>query len=247
MWRSAMRSIIARRRRLLATCSAVLLGVAFLTGTLVLVRAVTTGFTDLVTTAYAGTDAVVRSSVLVGSGDSPEWGLIDLSLADTVVAVDGVAAAAPRIEGSGRIVGADGEQVGGSGPTVTGNWVDDDRLNPYDLDGGRMPGAPGEVVIDRAAADEGNLAVGDPTVVLTPDPIDVTVVGLATFGARTARARPHTPPSPSSSPPRSSCPSRVWRPASRLPQNRGSASRSSSAGSVPCCPMVSRRSPATRS
>ena len=182
MWRTTMRSIIARRRRLFAACSAVLLGVAFLTGTLVLVRAVTTGFTDLVTTAYAGTDAEVRSSVVVGSGDFPERGLIGLSLADTVAAVDGVATATPRIEGSGRIVGADGEQVGGSGPTITGNWVEDQRLNPYDLAEGRIPAAPGEVVIDRAAADEGDLGVGDTTVVLTPDPIDVTVVGLATFG-----------------------------------------------------------------
>ncbi len=143
----------------------------------------TTGFTDLVTTAYAGTDAVVRSSVVVGSGDLPERGLVDRSLADTLAAVDGVAAVAPRIEGSGRIVGTDGEQVGGSGPTTTtGNWVEDERLNPYHLAEGRIPAASGEVVIDRAAANEGDLAVGDTTVVLTPDPIDVTVVGLATFG-----------------------------------------------------------------
>jgi putative ABC transport system permease protein len=182
MWRTTLRSIAARRRRLLATCSAVLLGVAFLSGTLVLIGTVTSGFSDILADANAGTDALVRSSVEVGGGDHPERGLVDRSLADTIAAVDGAAAVAPRIESSGRIVGADGDPIGGGGPTIVGNWVDDDRLNPYDLAEGRAPAAPGEVVIDAAAAAEGDLAVGDRTVVRTPDPLDVTIVGVATFG-----------------------------------------------------------------
>jgi putative ABC transport system permease protein len=182
MWRTTLRSIAARRRRLLATCSAVVLGVAFLSGTLVLIGTVTDGFSGILADATAGTDALVRSSVEVGAGDFPERGLIDRSLADKIAAVDGAAAVAPRIESSGRIVGADGDPVGGGGPTIAGNWVDDDRLNPYDLAEGRAPAAPGEVVIDKAAADEGDLAVGDRTVVRTPDPVDVTIVGVATFG-----------------------------------------------------------------
>jgi putative ABC transport system permease protein len=182
MWRTTLKSIAAHQRRLLATCSAVLLGVAFLSGTLVLINTMTNGFSDILADANAGTDALVRSSVEVGSGDFPERGLIDRSLADTIAAVDGVAAVAPRIENDGRIVGADGDPIGGDGPTTVGNWVTDDRLNPYDLAEGRAPAAPGEVVIDKAAAEEGDLAVGDTTVVRTPDRVDVTIVGLATFG-----------------------------------------------------------------
>jgi putative ABC transport system permease protein len=183
MWRTTLRSIAARRRHLLATCSAVLLGVAFLSGTLVLIGTVTSGFSDILADANAGTDALVRSSVEVGLEDVTERGLIDRSLTGTIAAVDGVAAVAPRIESSGRIVGADGDPIDGGGPTVVGNWVDDDRLNPYDLAEGRAPAAPGEVVIDKAAATEGDLAVGDRTVVRTPDPVDVTIVGVATFGS----------------------------------------------------------------
>jgi putative ABC transport system permease protein len=67
-----------------------------------------------------------------------------------------------RIENNGRIVGADGDPIGG-GPTIAGNWVTDARLNPYDLAEGRVPAAPGEVVIDKAAAEDGELAVGDTT------------------------------------------------------------------------------------
>jgi putative ABC transport system permease protein len=182
MWRTTFRSISAHKRRLLGTSSAVLLGVAFLSSTLVIYRTLVDGFADLLTDAYAGTDALVHSSNEVGREGINERALIDRSLVDTIAAVDGVAAVAPRIENDARIVGADGDPIGGSGPTIAGNWVDDDRLNPYDLAEGRAPAAPGEVVIDKAAAEAGDLAVGDGTVVRTPDPVDVTIVGLATFG-----------------------------------------------------------------
>jgi putative ABC transport system permease protein len=180
MWRATLKSITAHKRRLLATCSAVLLGVGFLSGTLVLAQTMTSGYSDIVAKATAGTAAVVRSSDEIGSVIT-ERGLVDRALADTIAAVDGVAAVAPRIETDGRIVGADGDPIGGEA-AVAGNWVDDERLNLYDLAEGRAPAAPGEVVIDKAAAEEGDLAIGDRTVVRTPDAIDVTIVGLATFG-----------------------------------------------------------------
>src|SRR5690606_10318934 len=41
---------------------------------------------------------------------------------------------------------------------------------------------PGEVVIDRASARNGDLTVGDRTTVRTPEPLPVTVVGIARFG-----------------------------------------------------------------
>jgi putative ABC transport system permease protein len=182
MWRTTLRSIAGHKRRLLGTGSAVLLGVAFLSGTLVIYRTLVDGFSDILTEAYAGTDAEVRSSNEVGREEVTERALVDRSLVNTIAAVDGVAAVAPRIENDARIVGADGDPIGGSGATIAGNWVDDDRLNPFDLAEGRAPAAPGEVVIDRAAAKEGDLAVGDTTVVRTPDPVDVTIVGVATFG-----------------------------------------------------------------
>jgi putative ABC transport system permease protein len=181
MWRVTLKSIAARRRRLLATCSAVLLGVAFLSATLVLVHTLTTGFADILAKANAGTDALVRSSVQVGGGDFPERGLVDRSLAGTIATVDGVASVAPRIESSGRIVGADGDPVGGE-RTIAGNWVTDERLNPYRLAEGRAPAAPGEVVIDKAAAEEGHLTIGVESVVRTPEPVHVRIVGLAAFG-----------------------------------------------------------------
>ena len=89
----------------------------------------------------------------------------------------------PSVDGVATIVGADGDRIGGDGPPTTGtNWIDDPDLNPYRLAEGRAPAAPDEVVIDRGAAEDGDLAVGDRTTVLTPTPVEVTVVGIATFG-----------------------------------------------------------------
>ena len=183
MWRTTLKSLNAHKRRLLATSTAVMLGVAFLAATLVLGDTMTAGFSAMFADANEGTDALVRSDVEVGDAELTERGTLDTALVERVAAVDGVDLAVPRIEGSGRIVGSDGDPLGGNGPpTLAGNWVDDTRLSPYDLAEGRAPAAPGEVVIDRASARNGDLAVGDTTTIRVPDPVEATVVGIATFG-----------------------------------------------------------------
>jgi putative ABC transport system permease protein len=183
MWRTTIKSIGAHKRRLLATSSAVVLGVAFLSGTLVLGDTMETGFGDMFGEANAGTDAIVRSSTEVGDDDISERGLLDASVVENVTAVDGVATAVPEISGIGQIVGSDGDPLGGNGPpTQAGNWIADPEINAWRIADGRAPEGPGEVVIDKASADGGELEVGDATTIRTPEPVDVTVVGIATFG-----------------------------------------------------------------
>src|SRR5918995_5303743 len=141
------------------------------------------GFGDMFTEANAGTDAVVRSATEVGEDELTERGLIDAGVVDDLVGADGVAAAVPWVEGTGQIVGADGDPLGGNGPpTVAANWVSDTTISPWRITDGRAPEAPAEVVIDRSSADNGDLAAGDTTTVRVPEPIEVTVVGIATFG-----------------------------------------------------------------
>ncbi|MFF3771328.1 ABC transporter permease [Streptomyces sp. NPDC002232] len=183
--RLARSSLRAHRRRFLGTFAAVLLGVAFLTGTLVMGDTLRASFDSMFTSATRGTDAVVRSSTTVtapGEGQGTR-GPVDAALADRLATLPRVAAAAPRIEGAGQLLTADGTPVGGKGPpTLAGNWIEDPALNPYRLAEGHAPHAPGEVVVNRGAAKTAGLAVGDTTVLRTPDPVKVTVVGLATFG-----------------------------------------------------------------
>ncbi|MDI3389033.1 ABC transporter permease [Streptomyces sp. B-S-A8] len=183
--RISLSSLRAHRRRFAGTFAAVLLGVAFLTGTLVMGDTLRASFDSLFAGATSGTDAVVRSAdTITTPGESQgARGPVDAGLAARVAQVPGVAAAAANVQGLGQLVGADGEPIGGQGPpTLAGNWIKDTRLNPYRLAEGRTPERSGEVVVNRGAAETGGLKIGDSTVLRTPDPVRVTIVGLATFG-----------------------------------------------------------------
>ncbi|WP_442817822.1 ABC transporter permease [Streptomyces sp. NBC_01591] len=190
MWASvrlSISSLRAHKRRFAGTFVAVLLGVAFLTGTLVMGDTLRASFDTMFTDANAGTDAVVRGSdaVTVAGESQGTRRPVSTALVQRIERTPGVAAAAPDIQGAGQLIGADGRPIGGQGPpTLAGNWIDDPELNPYRLAAGRAPAAPGEVVVNRGTADRGGLRIGDRTVLRTPDPVHVTIVGLATFGGQ---------------------------------------------------------------
>ncbi|MGH9247143.1 MAG: ABC transporter permease [Acidimicrobiales bacterium] len=179
MWKVALKGTWAHKRRLIGTGSAVVLGIAFLVGTLVLSDTMRGGFDDLITDANAGIDAVIQSETTIGSEMATQQGLLDGSLVDEARALDGVAAAEPSIEALGQIVDAHGEVLGGQGPpTIAGNWIENADLNSLRVADGRAPESRGEVVIDTQAAEDGDLSVGDETSILTPQPVDVEIVGL---------------------------------------------------------------------
>ncbi|MPY93740.1 MAG: FtsX-like permease family protein [Acidimicrobiia bacterium] len=182
MFRLTIKGILSHKRRLVGTCSAIILGVAFLAGTLVLGDTMRADFDSLFRSATAGTDAVVRGSTAFGDEMESQRQPVDASLMDTIAELPDVEAVAPELEGVGQIVGADGKAIGGNGPpTIGGNWIDNPDLTPWRLAEGRAPASQGEVVIDRGSAEAGDLTIGATTTVRTPAPIPVTVVGIATF------------------------------------------------------------------
>src|SRR6266480_195443 len=182
-----LKGLLAHKRRMFGTFLAVFLGVAFLSGTLVLGDTLRGNFDNLFTEANAGTDAVVRHASKLGTdpGEAKsQRGLIDTTLVGKVRSVDGVADASPSVEGFGQLLGKNGDKLGGNGPpTLAGNWIDNRALSPYRLVEGRAPRAGNEVVINRGAANNGNLHVGDTTTVQTPEPVPVTIVGISKFGS----------------------------------------------------------------
>ena len=190
----ALRNLTARRRRLIGTFLAVFLGVAFLAGTLTLNATLSRNFDNLFATADSGVAAVVQSDTLISQhGSSGFGGLrapVPAQIADSLRTVPGVADAQPEIVGYGQLLGADGKAVGGNGPPRTaGNWIPSTALNLYHLVSGRAPrdvaaGQPVEAVINKGAADSGHLKIGDTTVVQTPLPVRVTIVGIAGFGTQ---------------------------------------------------------------
>ncbi|MGH3374824.1 MAG: FtsX-like permease family protein, partial [Actinoallomurus sp.] len=182
MTRIALKGLWARKRRLAGSFVAVFLGVSFLAGTLVLGDTMDQSIGRFFGQAYAGTDASVRGSTNVSDSPMGERGTIDAAVADRVRRVPGVAVAEPVIEGTGQLLGEDGDPIAVLGPRTAGNWLTDPRLNPYHVAEGRAPGAADEVVINKAVADQGGLRVGDATAVLTPQRVPVRVVGISRFG-----------------------------------------------------------------
>ncbi|MFF4503618.1 ABC transporter permease [Streptomyces sp. NPDC001401] len=190
--RLSVSSLRAHKRRFAGTFLAVFLGVAFLAGTLVMGDTLRASFDSMFGNATSGTDAVVRGAdAITTPGESQGVRRpVDTALVNTLEQVPGVAAAAPDIEGAGQLVGKNGKPIGGQGPpTLAGNWITDAQLNPYQLAEGRAPQKSGEVVVNRGTAKKGNLKIGDTTTLRTPDPVKVTIVGLATFGGEDGMAQ----------------------------------------------------------
>jgi len=188
VWRVTLTRLLVHRVRFVLTALAVVLGVAFLAGTLVLTDTISRTFDSLFLDVYRGTDAVVRMQQPAGDSflgfQRPP---VPASLIDQVRAVPGVSAVAGMVTGYAQLVGENGAPIGNptrGAPTLGGSWVSDARLNPYTLvPGGHPPHGPDQVVIDRASAIAGHLHVGSVVTVLTRQPPRrFMVVGLLRFG-----------------------------------------------------------------
>ena len=188
MFRIALEGLLARKLRLVTTALAVILGVAFTAGTLVLTDTMSRIFDDLSSGVYKGTDAVVRAKAVFNGpmNMGEQRPMIDASLVPALSHVPGVAAAEGSAFGYTRLIGKDGTPIGnpGSGaPTLGGNWSTVQALNPFHLVAGHAPQAPDEVVIDKQSARLGHLAVGDITKVIANGPPQrVRIAGLVSFG-----------------------------------------------------------------
>lgn len=175
--------MLAHKRRLLGLVAAISLGVAFLTGTLVLGDTMRASFDQVFSAANAGIDAVVQGKTIVSGNQGDETAPVPADLVEEIGAIDGVATAQPVINGLAQIVGSDGTPLGGNGPpTLAGNWITDPSLNAQRVAEGAAPQSDDEVVIDAGSAETGDLGVGDTVEVLTPDPVEFTVSGLTKYG-----------------------------------------------------------------
>ncbi|MFI6164942.1 ABC transporter permease [Micromonospora haikouensis] len=145
-----LRTMRADALRLLLSALAVVLGVAFVAGTLIL--------TDgMKRRAYESAGVFDRhTDVAVYAGRDP----IPPALVERVRAVDGVRAAAGELTGSAGVVGSDGRPV--LGYAVAAAIPTEAALQSYDVVAGRLPQRPGEVVLDTPTAAEEGFTLGGP-------------------------------------------------------------------------------------
>jgi putative ABC transport system permease protein len=183
--RAAIRSILARKVRLLLTSLAVVLGVGFMAGTFVLTDTMTSAFNNLFDTAYSRIDVLVRSSNAFTAQTSSleERKPMPASVLEQVRSVDGVEQAEGDVLGYAQIVDPKtGKIIGTFGPpTAASAWND---LNGFTLRaGGSPPSGPDQVVIDAGTADTNDIEVGDRVEILFEGPPgEFDVVGIAGYG-----------------------------------------------------------------
>ena len=192
MRRVTLRSLWEHKRRLISTVLAIVLGVAFMSGTFVFADTIDRVFDDLFGETRAGVDVQVQGVELFDGGfagqDARE--LLDIGLVEQVAAVDGIAVAEPFIQTIGfgsqnRVLGPDGEPLGAAAgpPTLLENWVTDERLNPYRLASGAAPTADDQIALNVAAAEEAGFSLGDEVRVVSQlGESSYTLVGTFTFG-----------------------------------------------------------------
>jgi putative ABC transport system permease protein len=186
MFRLTWKGLWAHKLRFALTGLAVVLGVAFLSGTQILTDTMGKTFDGIFEDANQGVDVVVRRAAAVeGTFTEDVRERVDTGTLDRIRAVDGVDAAAGSIQAEAALVGPDGkvDAAQGFGGVLGANWVEDQRLNPFSIATGHAPRARDEAVLDQSTFDEHSHALGDTLTVLGKGtPRELTLVGTATYG-----------------------------------------------------------------
>ena len=185
MLRAALRSVLARKVRLVLTGLSILLGVGFMAGTYVLTDTMTSAFNDLVETGTSEIDVLVRSSNAFTAQTSSleEREPMPESVLAAVEGVPGVARAVGDVLGYAQIVDpVTGKVIGTVGPPTAGSaW---NELNGFTLKpGGSPPQGQDQVVIDASTAKTHHISIGDQVQILFEGPPgEFEVVGIAGYG-----------------------------------------------------------------
>ncbi|HVM52338.1 MAG TPA: FtsX-like permease family protein [Acidimicrobiales bacterium] len=185
MFNLTRKGLWAHKVRFMLTGLAVVLGVAFMSGTMILTDTIGKTFDGLFETTNEGIDVVVRRTAGIEGEFADVQERVDATVLEQVRAVDGVDAAAGSVQGFAQLVGADGTAITseGVGGTMGMAWIDDERLNPFHIWSGRTPAGPSEIVLDQRTLESQGWSIGDTVGVLGRDAtVPMTIVGTVTFG-----------------------------------------------------------------
>jgi putative ABC transport system permease protein len=162
----ARKSIRARWGRTLAILVAITASVSFVVGSFVLADSLRATFDNLFQELNEEVDLEVRSAQAFEGDDARDP--IDVSIADSIRAVEGVDIAEPVLQRFAQLLDSDGDVITpAGGPTFGVSWEGDDGLQGVTIKEGRAPSGPDEVAIDKATADAENFEVGDTVAYLT--------------------------------------------------------------------------------
>ena len=189
MLKVTWRNLVARKLRLLLSAFAIVLGVAFVAGSLIFTDAMGGAFDDIIEGSTADVEIAYQGA---NSWDSQQDSrTIPASVVDDLEKVPGVADVYPSTGlQSVFVVGADGKVVGGNGPpglafnptgakAITGKPI-------IDLVDGKLPDGPAQVALDVRTAQKAGYDIGDTVDLVTPGrppTLKARLTGLVEFGS----------------------------------------------------------------
>ncbi|MEY9875858.1 putative ABC transport system permease protein [Streptacidiphilus sp. MAP12-33] len=187
MFKTALRNVLSHKGRLLMTMLAVVLGTAFVAGTLVFSDSVSTALKNSLSHNYdkvsvrventaAGSDRRAEDN---NSGAKP---LTDATLRQ-IQALPGTASAVGSVGGFAGISDPNGNLIGGRGDTQGANWSPgaDGSDSRYPMAQGTGPTSATQVAIDQRTAQKNGFKVGDSLRIAANGPVmQVTVSGVFT-------------------------------------------------------------------
>ncbi|MBQ0882575.1 ABC transporter permease [Streptomyces sp. RT42] len=181
MFRTALRNVLAHKARLLMTVLAVMLGVAFVSGTLVFTNTISGALQNSSAKGFDHVDVAVTPEFQEAEGDKVgEQPELTQALVEDSASVPGAASAIGVVSGFTAVADKDGDLIGDGWSTKGGNyWGEKDPR--YPLTDGRAPEGEGEILIDSKTAGRTGYGVGD-TVRMSVDGPVITpkVVGVFT-------------------------------------------------------------------
>jgi putative ABC transport system permease protein len=162
----ARKSIRARWGRTLAIAFAITASVSFVVGSFVLADSLRATFDNLFQELNQNVDLEVRASQEFQTDDARDP--IDVTIADSIRAVDGVAVVEPTLQRFAQLLDANGDAITpAGGPTFGVSWQGDTGIQNVTIKDGRAPSGPDELAIDKATADAEGFDIGDTVSYLT--------------------------------------------------------------------------------
>ncbi|HQR27954.1 MAG TPA: ABC transporter permease [Nocardioides sp.] len=180
--------MLAHKLRLILTTASIALGVALLSGTLILTNTMGIAFDMLFGKIGSGTDAVVRTVAPYAQteGVGTNRGPISEKVLDRVRGVDGVRAAEGSVQGYALLTDTEGRAVTTNGGAPTNGYsmpADAELRGDVELLSGHAPTNGHEVVIDATSAEDHDIPLGSTIKVLFQGPTrEFTVVGTVGYG-----------------------------------------------------------------
>ncbi|MFI9363451.1 ABC transporter permease [Kitasatospora sp. NPDC053057] len=178
MFRTALRNVMAHKGRLLMTMLAVMLGTAFVAGTLVFTDTMGQALRTQNSKSYADIAVTVSDSSAVGRGydhgaDSTTGPALTEDTRKKIAALPGAAEARGVVSGFAGIADKKGALIGNGFSTTGTNYVPGaDGTDPrYPLVEGRGPKDAAEIALDTRTAEKGGFKVGDTVRVAVNGPV----------------------------------------------------------------------------